>query len=125
MIRVAVAKECVELAIGGNGVNQQPRRVLLFNDGTVHLHQSSTHNPVVVAAAAGDEGDEGCLDGAQAGIKRGGFHVGAFKNITMAVEKGDAGGGPTVGCMGFVGGLESRNFQLVIGHVGVEIVLEG
>jgi len=122
VIRVAVAKECVELAIGRNGVNQQPRRALLFNDGILLLHQDRTHNLVVVAAAAGDECDEGCLNGAQAGIKGGGFHVGTFKNIAMAVEKSHTRGGATVGCMRVVGGLQSRSLQLIIGQV---LVVEG
>lgn len=114
-----MAKECAEVAIGRNGVKQQPRRVLLLNGGVFLLHQNGVHNLVVVAAARGDEGDERGLDGAEAGIEGGGFQVRAFVKIALAVEEGDAGGGGSVGCMGFVGGVESRILELVIVEVAV------
>lgn len=114
-----MAKECAEVAIGRNGVKQKPRRVLLFNGGVFFFHQDGVHNLVVVAAAGGDEGDERGLDGAEAGIKGGGFQVRAFVEIALAVEEGDAGGGGGVGCMGFVGGVESRILELVV--VGVAV----
>jgi len=76
---------------------------------------------VVVAAARGDEGDESGLDGAEAGIKGDKFQVRAFVNIVVAVEVG-AGGGGGVGCIGFVGGFESRILELVVVEV---VVVEG
>lgn len=125
---MGVAKECAEVAIGRNGVKQQPRRLLLFNGGVFLLHQNGIHNVVVVAAARGDEGDERGLDGAEAGIKGCGFQVRAFVNISVAVEEGDAGGGGGVGCMGFVGGFESRILELVVVEVAVAegvVVVDG
>ena len=99
----------------------KPRRLLLFNGGVFLLHQNGIHNVVVVAAARGDEGDESGLDGAEAGIKGDKFQVRAFVNIVVAVEVG-AGGGGGVGCIGFVGGFESRILELVVVEV---VVVEG
>ena len=83
---------------------------------------------MVVATARGDEGDENGLDGVEAGIKGGEFQVRAFVNIVVAVEEDDAGGGGGVGCMGFVGGFESRILELVVVEVAVAegiIVVDG
>ena len=55
---------------------------------------------VVVVAAGDDEGDKSGLDGAEVGIKGGGFQVRAFVKIAVAVEEGDVRGGGGVGCVG-------------------------
>ncbi|KAF7813923.1 hypothetical protein G2W53_034899 [Senna tora] len=63
---------------------------------SILLHQHRRHNSVIIAAAAGHIGDDGGLDGTQAGVIGGGFHIRAFINVGVRIHESDPRRGSTV-----------------------------
>lgn len=95
-----------EVAVRGNGMEHQPHRGLLFDDRPLLLDQHRRHNLIIGAAAGNNEGDQGGLEGSQAGVISSGLNVRTFMDSSLGVEKGDAGGGGAVGRVRVIGGFQ-------------------
>ncbi|KAF7820548.1 putative inactive cytidine deaminase 4 [Senna tora] len=81
------AEEDTEVAIRRNRTNKQLPSRLLFHHSSFLLHQHRRRDALISTAAAGDEGHQRRLNGAQAGVEGGGLHAQEGEPIVTRLQE--------------------------------------